>query len=307
MPTSRYIALLTAGVVATFLAMCALTWWRHASRDAAARASIAAAMPFTADENVPAVHVRMPPHSASPAARLPAAAESALAARIERLLATRAPADAFKAYHLILDCATFNRQHDRVIFDPDTTGQRHDDIVPGIRLMTGTEKRRDTAMCAGLTERERLSRLDYLAIAARAGVPDAAISFAQEGPFGDPTALTTRPDDPLVKSWKALAQTLLARAAADADVGALGYLAAQQMNGSEVVDKDPALAYRHAAALGMIYADGLGPDHTMAKAFSNRIAPSMAARAGLTPDQLAMETVAARAIADRDRAQRVRH
>lgn len=50
-----------------------------------------------------------------------------------------------------------------------------------------------------MTERMRLSRFDYLAVAVKAGISGALIQMATEGPFGDSTALSTRPDDPLVQ------------------------------------------------------------------------------------------------------------
>lgn len=291
--------LLGAGVAATILAMAALVWWRHAARDAEAL-SIALQAPVTAGV---AFHGPAPPR---PSARLPAPdpAEPPLSAQVERLLATHGPADAFKAYRLIADCAAFNAQHDRVVFDPDLAEPWQGDTLPGFRLMSEAEKRHDATFCARLTERERQSRLDYLAFAARAGVPDAAIRFVQEGPFGDPSALATRPGDPLVKAWKADARAQLARAADDADIGTLGYLVARLGDGDEVLDKDPALAYRYATALGMVYAHRFGSGHTMAALFAQQIAPTLAQAGELTPDRRAAETIAARAIADRDRARR---
>ena len=75
-----------------------------------------------------------------------------------------------------------------------------------MRGMTEREKQHDARLCGPMTERERQARLDYLAIALEAGVRGAAEAFLEAGPFGDPSALQTRPDDPLVKEWKATAR-----------------------------------------------------------------------------------------------------
>lgn len=185
-----------------------------------------------------------------------------LAEQVDRLVASGNPQAAFDAYRLLSNCATFNRDGDRLMFDLQDM-RRADGGLPGFRSMTDAEKAHDARLCAGMTERMRVSRIDYLAIAARAGVMGAAIQMAVEGPFGDLTALQTRPDDPLVQAWKQEVQALLEKAANDADIDALEYISFRQQNGDAVFDRNPALAYRYGVARGLIYRDMMGPTDTL--------------------------------------------
>ena len=163
--------------------------------------------------------------------------------QIERLLATHDPADALRAYWLIADCAR---------------------------------------LCGPMTERERQARLDYLAIALEAGVPGAATAFVDAGPFGDPSALQTRPGDPLVVEWKATARAQLARAAdSGTDFGALNVWATDNQIGSDITGKNQAVAYPY--LLARVYAQ----DSDMMSALA----------AGLSPEQRAAGLAAARRIA----------
>lgn len=121
-----------------------------------------------------------------PAALLAGPGDVLLADQVQRLLATHDPQDAHTAYLLVTSCAMFNDTHDLELYDR---------VQRANRRMTADERRHITAMCGKMTERERLARLDYLATAVKGGVAGAAWTFAAEGPFGDPSALQTRPDD----------------------------------------------------------------------------------------------------------------
>lgn len=229
--------------------------------------------------------------------------EPPLDLQLERLLATHDPADAYRAYWLVADCAAFNLNHDRIIFDQREASQWKGDSLPGFRAMTEEEKRHDATLCGGMTERERQSRLDYLALAARAGVSGAAVNFATEGPFGDPSALQTRPGDPLVQAWKETARAQLRRAAeSGADFSAIQYLADEYANGSALTDKNPLLAYRYAVAASLI------EEEMSAGPASGALASHREALAGtvqdFSPEQRAAELAAARHIADLARARR---
>jgi len=193
-------------------------------------------------------------------ARAPVAAPIVpLADQVDRLLATRDPVKAYAAYRLLDNCASFNRDGDRIVFDEDGVGV----AVPVMRALSAAEKTHDAALCAGMTERMRQSRLDYLAIAAQAGVPGAAVAMATEGPFGDRTALETRPADPLVQQWKATVTAQLARAAGEGDLGVLHYLTGMRLGGDALFAKDAAEAYRYGLALGMIQRDMHGADDVL--------------------------------------------
>jgi hypothetical protein len=214
-----------------------------------------------------------------------------LNAQVERLLATHDPADAFRAYVLVADCVTFNADRGRLIFDQDS--------LYGLRPMSEREKRHDAKLCGPMTERERQARLDYLAIALKAGVPGAATAFVEAGPFGDPSALKTRPDDPLVKEWKATARAQLARAAdSGTDLGALHVWGTYNQVGSDITEKNPAVAYRYMLAIGLIQADLLGADDLLAKVYAQDSSLMTALAADLSPEQRAAGLAAARRIAE---------
>lgn len=279
--------------------------WRQAGHDGADPA----ALPLPPPAHAPALPgpavLHAPTTFAGPAPFPPGADVLPLQVQIERLLATHDPHDAYRAYWLVADCARFNANGDRIVFDQTEVKSWKGDSLPGFRTMNADEKRHDARLCAGMTERERQNRLDYLAIAAKAGVTGAAVDFAGEGPFGDKSALVTRPDDPLVKEWKATARTLLSAAAeSGTDPSALQFWAADNFNGTDFNDKNPALAYRYMAAWGLIQADLLGPGNpistmnTPGSDFMNSIG------ADLTPQQRADELAAAQAIAARARAAR---
>jgi hypothetical protein len=228
-----------------------------------------------------------------------------LAGQVERLAAAHDPGKAFEAWRLLSECAAFNSEHDRLIVDPTANLHPEPGRIPGLRGMTDAEKRAASRLCGGMTERQRQSRLDYLAIAARAGVPGAALAFAREGPFGDPSALNTRPDDPLVKEWKGQAAGLLARAAETGDdVDTLFYIAEASHAGSDVIDRNPLQAFRYGVALGAIYGDLLGADDALAQMYAPDGDRMATLAKELSPAQRAAGLEAARRIVERARERR---
>jgi len=294
MPLARW----TAGLLAIGALAVGLFAWQRQPEDAPAAQ---APSPAPTASATPAQAAARPPVRPQPLPALPD--EPPLNVQVDRLLATHKPEDAYRAYWLIADCAEFNANPDRLIFDEQKLMDTKQDSVP-VRGMSDEEKRHDTKLCGGLTERERQSRLDYLAIAARAGVPRAALVFVKEGPFGDPSALKTRPGDPLVQEWKATANAQLRQAADAADMGALDYLMVNYRNGSEVVDPNPALAARYGMALGLIYGQILGPDDMLAKMYTQQAAQTLETADGIGPEQRAAELAAAHRIADFAKARR---
>src|SRR4051812_47737344 len=107
------IAFYTTGLVLLAAAVAAI-WIRQ--QPAVPETALAAPTPL-----------RHPPPSwpsAPPAPLMPATASapaSTLDAQIDRLIATRDPKDALAAYQLLADCASFNRDGDRLIFDAPPT------------------------------------------------------------------------------------------------------------------------------------------------------------------------------------------
>jgi hypothetical protein len=230
--------------------------------------------------------------------------EPSLSDQVDRLIATRDPANAFAAYQLLANCDSFNRDGDRIIFDMPETGPSKGDAMPGMRAMTPAEKAHEARLCRGMTERMRQSRLDYLAVAAQAGVPGAAIAMATEGPFGDRTALATRPNDPLVQQWKTSVHAQLTRAGDAGDLGVLHYLAGMQTSGDAPFAKNAAEAYRYGLALGLIQRDVNGPNDVIGTLYSARGGLLQAIGAELSDEQRAAELAAATRILERDQARR---
>lgn len=89
------------------------------------------------------------------------------------------------------------------------------------RPLTALARREQAAYCAHLTETMKRDRLVYLEQAVKGGAIGAALAFFQAGPFGDPSALVTRPDDPLVQEWKQQAGGYLTQAAHSGDMSAM--------------------------------------------------------------------------------------
>jgi hypothetical protein len=234
----------------------------------------------------------------------PAVPEWSLSDQVDRLVATRDPANAFAAYELLSNCAAFNRDGDRIIFDLQEATHWTGTSLPGMRGMTAGEKARHARLCSSMTERMRQSRLDYLAIAAQAGLPAAAIAMATEGPFGDRTALTTRPNDPLVQQWQASVHAQLVRAADAGDLGVLHFMMAMQASADAPFSQAPAEAYRYGLALGMIQRDLAGPDDAMGKLYSASSMLMQEIGAPLNDQQRTLEAAAATRIAARDHARR---
>ncbi|AKU20847.1 hypothetical protein [Massilia sp. NR 4-1] len=259
-----------------------------------------AATPVKQDIHTPQTHPAPAtiPKVVPPPLSSQATEDAPLSVQLDRLVATHDPENSYEAYWLIANCDTFNRQHDRMIFDMEEVTQNRN-LIP-YRGMNDSEKRHDAKLCAGMTERMRLSRFDYLATAAKAGVSGAIIQVAEEGPFGDRTALTTRPDDPLVQEWKAKVLDQLAKEAESGDLLTLNYLWSHTVTGDALIAKDPALTYRYAVAQGLIYRDLKGPAANEATMYAPE-GQLMMSIVDLKPEQRMAERAAAQRIADKAR------
>lgn len=208
--------------------------------------------------------------------------------QVRRLIATNDGQQAFDAYWLLVGCTSFNKLHDSDIYD---------ERLQANRRLNADEQRHARKVCGGMTERERQARLDYLTMAVEAGVPSAAWAFAVEGPFGDPSALKTRPDDPLVKSWKATATAHLARDAERGEQAALIAWGMQKLNGSDFTDKDPVGGYGYLLAFGLIEADRNDVGDEGAQVYAEGSAMMNAIAADLSPEQRAAALAEAKRIA----------
>lgn len=162
-----------------------------------------------------------------------------LGAQIDRLTSTRNPADAFRAYALVHNCMRFTATGTLQVYDAASPRWR--------REINAQEKWGLDRLCNGMTDRIRQDSHAQLLIAAQAGVPGADIAFLRAGPSGDPGALRSRPDDPLVLAWKKQAVAQLAARAARGDHGSITALLAAYEKG-EVVPRDPVASLPYAIA-----------------------------------------------------------
>lgn len=301
MPGKRWFLELAALLAVVVLVVA----WRHAGAPGAATTAVT---PAGAAQHAPQHEQRheqiLQPTQAGATAAI-SVSEAPLSQQIDDLLASHDPEKAWAAYWLVADCASFNTGHDRMVFDAALLKNREADSLAGYRGMNDSEKQHDAKLCGSMTERQRQSRLDYLALAVQADVPGSAVAFANEGPFGDPAALDNRPGDPLVRQWKAQANAQLKRQAENGvDVSVLHYLMAQTANGSNLSAKDPALAYRYGLAIGKIETDVIGPDNPVSQVFSADSLAMTAMAKALSSEQRAFEQAAAERIAEHGRQQR---
>lgn len=279
-------ALLVAGIGAAGLI------WNSSKHDTAVDVA-GSQLPDAPRPAVPAPSVP----AAVPASVLAAAVNRNLSAHVADLLASHDPYDAYAAYMLVSSCASFNRRHDLEV---------HDSKLGTKRALNAHERRDMTRMCGEMTERERVARLDYLATAVKAGVPGAAWMHAAEGPFGDPSALTTRPDDPLVREWKATAASQLDSAAEGGDTTALMLWGMQKLGGSNLTVRHPAQGYGYLLAVGLIEEEVAQPGDQSPQMFAEGSGLLTALGGQLTPEQRAAALAEARRIAAAAKARRER-
>ncbi|MCS0582230.1 hypothetical protein NX784_11560 [Massilia pinisoli] len=166
-----------------------------------------------------------------------------LAQRIDRLAASGDARDAYRAWWLLHACVVFERTGRQ----PERDGNEPDTLADPAHA------------CATLNERTKMARIDHLERAARAGVDGALAELVEEGPFGDPTALMTRPDDPLVKEWKARVNGMLSAQAEDGYWSSLYQLFTGFWFGHPAIaaDRQSALAYGIALRDIMVKLDGV--------------------------------------------------
>ena len=220
----------------------------------------------------------------------PAAPDAPLAQRVERLAASGDPHDAYRAWWLLHACVVFER-----------TGR-----LPA-RGEGGAEAPPDAIAdparsCATLAQRTKMARIDHLERAVRAHVDGALAELVEEGPFGDPTALSTRPDDPLVREWKARVNGLLDDEAEQGAWASLYQVFTGFWFGHPAIaaDRQSALAYGMALRDIMVKLDGV--PEAQAIPFNGPFLDEIGA--GLTPDEKARAQVRADAIVARAASQR---
>jgi hypothetical protein len=150
-----------------------------------------------------------------PASR--ASSESlSLQQRVERLQARGTARDRYQAFALLARCA------DAIDFDRYLKSLPAGPATARLRERYGDGSARIATACGDLSARQVERRIELVAAAADDGVPGAASAWVEEGPFGDSSALTQRPDDPLVVQWAEQAIERVLAATRHSDTEAIG-------------------------------------------------------------------------------------
>lgn len=205
-----------------------------------------------------------------------------LAQQVDRLAATGRPADAFDAYWLVQTCIDFQRSGDLEVADGDF-----------MRPANGVEKSAEKLLCADMTERIKTTRLEHLRVAAKACIDGADLRFLHTGPFGDPSALESRPDDPLVLAWKTEALGYLEAQAQQGRIASMMTLLGEYNEDSDLLKQHQAAALRFATAVHDYHATLLGD---AAKTIPNPLTDEFMRKMsqGLSPDQVKLATAEGR-------------
>jgi len=141
---------------------------------------------------------------------------ASLRQRVERLLALGTPRDRYQAFVVLARCASaidFDRHLKSLPASTDTTR---------LHQRYGDGSQRIATACGDLSARQIEQRIELAASAADDGIAGAASAWVEEGPYGDKTALTQRPDDPLVVEWVRQAIALVNAATKRSDTEAIG-------------------------------------------------------------------------------------
>jgi hypothetical protein len=141
---------------------------------------------------------------------------ASLQQRVDLLLKHGTPRDRYQAFAVLARCAhavDFDRYLKSLPPSIETTRMRERYGDGSVRIASA---------CGDLSARQVEQRIELVAAAADDGVPGAASAWIEEGPYGDRTALTQRPDDPLVVAWVDQAIERVLEASRHSDIDAVG-------------------------------------------------------------------------------------
>lgn len=149
------------------------------------------------------------------------------AALIENLANSSQAQDWIKAANILDNCAKLNslKELSRSIREFDGDSQQL------AKKSLDGEIERNSALCASISPRQIEARINLIERAISAGEPGAAVAFLRAGPFGEPRALETRPDDILVQQWKEKALEQLLATARRGDVESISQLSSTYQSG----------------------------------------------------------------------------
>lgn len=204
------------------------------------------------------------------------AVRPSLGDEFERLVGTGDPADAFRAYDLATRCA--ESKADETAAGLQAPGERSAETIAALK--DGSFKATTAANCENLTNAQIDGRVKYLRQAAEAGVAMAAIRLVEYGPWGDPTALATRPNDPAVLEWRHEMVGLIELAASKGDYAAMDSLSTMYRTGSGLLgERDPGKALIYATAKWEAYRQATGRTSAFASQEVSQLASALTPRA----------------------------
>jgi len=139
-----------------------------------------------------------------------------LRSRVEHLLSPATARARYQAFGVLAQCAhamDFDRYLKSLPVDSESTR---------LRERYGDGFARIAVACGDLSARQLDLRVELAASAADEGIPGAASAWVEQGPYGDKTALTQRPDDPLIVEWAHQAIARVSAATKRSDTEAIG-------------------------------------------------------------------------------------
>ena len=162
----------------------------------------------------------------APRASAPAALPADLAARVDAWAQSPDPADAMRAYVAVSECLLARRDERRPTEEVASERRKIEQALPLEQREHARRQWQDAgAHCGNLRSDQVQRRMQWLARAAQAGVPRAAIDFINEGPDGDGALMDAgaqRP--PLNDGWRAQRDAYIDAALQRCDIGLVGYL-----------------------------------------------------------------------------------
>lgn len=252
-----------------------------------------AATTVATDRNAPDRYARVsggsPPTPAQRSVeRATTSPRPSLGDEFNRLVGTGDPTDAFRAYDLATRCA--ESRADEKAAELQAPGERSAETIAALK--DGSFRVETAANCENLTSTQIDDRVKYLRQAAEAGVSMAAIRLVEYGPWGDPTALATRPNDPAVLEWRHEMVGLIELAAGKGDYAAMDSLSTMYRTGSGLLgERDPGKALMYATAKWEAYRQATGRTSAFAAQEVSQLASA------LTPQAASAATAAGREFA----------
>jgi hypothetical protein len=208
-------------------------------------------------------------------------AQTGLSVRVAQLAASQNPQDALTAYHVLAQCRWAKQEQQQY---NSRVGADQDPNRPALVEQGVVGPAAIARLCGDLSNQDIAGRIALVEHAAAAAVPMAALRFAEEGPWGDSSALYTRWDDPLVQEWRAKAIRYLHLAAERGDVDSITSLQRQYETGEGLIGRrDAALALQFAVAKSIVFRattgrPGIATDRELVE-LSSELDPEVAARA----------------------------